>query len=407
MRKEPYRCPHCHQICSRHWNMKVHIRRRHRRIGQPIGSASQSISPEFIPSMNNLGTNGRYLHLEASPDYVHHPSELYSDKLEESPLPLTLPPPTSKEKDASNKLLETIGEAVEFKKMLSKQIQSFSSHSNSFLGQLPDTVGLTMSLFSGIKTEAPPNLVNYNYALHFCNILIRNRNVGFRGHICYNCFECWVDLLYSNSEQQIKSLINSTNSFTHTCNSKKVTDAHQNAQDIQSKKDELQNVLTNLLLFLTLICWFCFCQRKIYLNTEELTIPPRLSSSFPPDPAFNLLQRQNNNHLPRVDDVGGGSIEEELRSKQQYPPSSFWIEEEEEQIENNNCNSIDIDLTKVPEKHWAYRAIKEALDDGRSSIEIDCGELIDFLRRATATFGIHVTDIGGSTRHFFMYLSFK
>ena len=55
----------------------------------------------------------------------------------------------------------------------------------------------------------------------------------------------------------------------------------------------------------------------------------------------------------------------------------------------------------------AYRAIKEALDDGRSSIEIDCGELIDFLRRATATFGIHVTDVGESIRHFFVYLSFK
>ena len=73
----------------------------------------------------------------------------------------------------------------------------------------------------------------------------------------------------------------------------------------------------------------------------------------------------------------------------------------------SNCNSIHIDLTKVEEKHWAYRAIKEALDDGRSSIEIDGGELMDFVRTTKATFGIHVTDIGESIRHFFMYLSFK
>jgi len=119
------------------------------------------------------------------------------------------------------------------------------------------------------------------------------------------------------------------------------------------------------------------------------------------------LQRQNSNFPPRVDDVGC-SIEQELRrSHQQYPPSSFWIEEEQEQIENNNCNSIDIDLTKVQETHSAYRAITEALDDGESSIEIDGGELIDFLKRARATFGIHVTDIGKSIRHFFTYLSFK
>ena len=271
MRKEPYHCPHCHQTCSRQWNMKVHIQRKHGGIGQqPIGSVSHSTSPEFIPGMSSLGANGRYRHHEASPDYVHLPSELYSDKLEESPpLPLPLPTPPSKEKDASDKLHETIGEAIEFKKMLSKQLQSFSSPSSSFLGQLPDTLGLTMSLFNGSKTAAP-NLVNYNYALQFYNVLTSSKNVGFRGHMCYDCFECWVDLVYSDSEQT-KSLINSTKPSTHACNPKKVTDAHQNAEDIQSKKDEMQNALTDLLLFLTIICWCYLGQRKIYLKTEELT----------------------------------------------------------------------------------------------------------------------------------------
>ena len=122
MRKEPYHCPHCHQTCSRHWNMKVHIQRKHGGIGQqPIGSVSLSARPEFIPGMSNFGANGRYRHHETSPDYVHLPSELYSGKLEESPL---LPP--SKEKDAGDKLLETIRVGVEINKMLSKQPQSFS-----------------------------------------------------------------------------------------------------------------------------------------------------------------------------------------------------------------------------------------------------------------------------------------
>jgi hypothetical protein len=191
----------------------------------------------------------------------------------------------------------------------------------------------------------------------------------------------------------------------------KVADGHQNAQDIQSKKDELQNVLTDILLFLTIICWFCFGQRKIYLKTEELTAsPPPPPPPSPSHLAFDLLQRQIYNFPPQLDNNDSSSIEQELRSQQQqqHPPSSFRIEEEEqEQIESNNCNSIDIDLAKVEEKHWAYRAITEALDDGKSSIEIDSGELIDFLKRARATFGIHVTDIGKSIRHFFMYLSFK
>jgi hypothetical protein len=289
--------------------------------------------------------------------------------------------------------------------MLSKQLQSFSSPSSSFLAQLPDTIGLTMSLFNGIKTAPTPNLVNYSYVLQFYNVLTSNKNVGFRGHICYNCFQCWVDLLYSNGEQ-IKSLIDSTNSSPHTCNLKKVADGDQNAQEIQSKKDELQNALIDLLLFLTITCWCCLGQNKIYIKTEELTSS---SSSLlpPPRPAFDLLQSQNYDFPPRVDN-NDSRIEQELRRPyQQHPPSSFWIEEEQEQIENNNCNSIDIDLAKAEEKHWAYRAIKEALDNGKSSIEVDGGELIDFLKRAKATFGIHVTDIGESIRHFFMYLSFK
>ena len=178
--------------------MKVHIQRKRGGVGQqPIESASHSTRAEFIPGMNSLGTNGSYRHHEASPDYVHLPSELYPDKLGESS---PLPTPPSKEKDASDKLLETIGEAVEIRK-ISKQLQSFSSPSSSFLGQLPDTVGLTMPLLGGIKTAPTPNVVNYIYALQFCNILINNKNVGFRGHVCYNCFECWVDLLYGDSEQ--------------------------------------------------------------------------------------------------------------------------------------------------------------------------------------------------------------
>jgi hypothetical protein len=97
MRREPYHCPHCHQSCSRHWNLKVHIQRKHWGIGQqPIGSVSLSTRAEFIPSMSNLGANGRYRHhQEALPYYVHHSSSKESE--ESSPLPS----PTSNEKDAS------------------------------------------------------------------------------------------------------------------------------------------------------------------------------------------------------------------------------------------------------------------------------------------------------------------
>jgi hypothetical protein len=69
--------------------------------------------------------------------------------------------------------------------------------------------------------------------------------------------------------------------------------------------------------------------------------------------------------------------------------------------EEVNCNSIDVDLSKVEEKHWAYRAIKGAVEFGKSSIVIDSNQLINFLKAAKATFGAHTSDIDGSIRHFF------
>lgn len=148
---------------------------------------------------------------------------------------------------------------------------------------------------------------------------------------------------------------------------------------------------------MVIICWSYFGQRKIHLKTEELT--SSASSSI----AFDPTQRQNNNYLANVDD---NNIEQELRPQQeQQTPSSFWIKEKEE-VENN-CNSIDIDLAKIENNHWAYRAIKESLYNGKSSILIDIIELIDFVKTAKATFGTCTVDINGSIRDFLMYLSFR
>jgi hypothetical protein len=34
--KTKWLCPHCSQTSSRHWNLKIHIRRKHHRIGEPM-----------------------------------------------------------------------------------------------------------------------------------------------------------------------------------------------------------------------------------------------------------------------------------------------------------------------------------------------------------------------------------
>ena len=47
--KKGWPCPYCSQICSRHWNMKVHIQRKHPGKGGPVEAASHS---GFIENVN-------------------------------------------------------------------------------------------------------------------------------------------------------------------------------------------------------------------------------------------------------------------------------------------------------------------------------------------------------------------
>ena len=79
-----------------------------------------------------------------------------------------------------------------------------------------------------------------------------------------------------------------------------------------------------------------------------------------------------------------------------------WIEGEE-----LNCNPININLTRLTEKHWAYRSISDAVQFGKSLLAIDNNELINFLKTVKGTFGVLTTDIGDSIRHFLIYITFE
>jgi hypothetical protein len=216
------------------------------------------------------------------------------------------------------------------------------------------------------------------------NMFRNNKNIGLRGHICNNCFHCWVHPVYSNSKDMI-SLVKSTKPFPHRCNPEKVADAQINIQDIQSKKNASENELIKLLLLLIFGLWCYFPQNKICLKTEELISPPYSSSELDP------VHRQDNHYSSQLHE---DEIEEQ--KQQQQVPMSFGV-----QREQINCNSIDIDLNKVEKSHWAYRAIAKAQDNRKSSIVIDSSELMDFVKVVKASYGILIKNIDGSTRYFF------
>jgi hypothetical protein len=400
MRRTEYRCHYCAQSSSRRWNMKIHIQRRH--TGKIDEQALMSQLP--LPSITQTSSNARnsipnnnydyyqnhntsYVHEKPPTDANHYQKHSFSFHQQDES--------QEQENDATSQMRATLRGIYDFMrqvieiKNMSKQLQSPSS---SF-----EQISRIMPAFT------TPSLKPINLALkfvkHLADYLVldttfrNNKNVGFRGHLCNNCFQCWVDPVYSNSHD-LRSLIKSKKPSLHACNPKEVTDA-QNTQGIQSKRNVSENALIDLLVLTILFYLSYHNQNKIFLRTEELISQTSAGDDFYPIPE----QGNDYRHPPppppqlQVD-----------RTQQQIQHTSTSISIEGEEV---NCNPVDIDLAKVDEHHWAYRGIKEALNEGKSSIELTASELIDFMKATKASYGMYTEKINDVPRRYFMYLSYE
>ncbi|MFL6325214.1 MAG: hypothetical protein ACJ72C_10680, partial [Nitrososphaeraceae archaeon] len=169
----------------------------------------------------------------------------------------------SKMGDSMRDMYYAIRTVVEIKNM-SKQFQSSYSPPPDPLTHMASI--LIMQPLKGIN-RTPKLAKDYAALLILDSIIRNNKNIGFRGRTCNNCCACWVDPIYSNSED-MKSLIKSTKPSPHICDPKKVADAQINVQDIQNAS---KKALINLLVQLIIIYWCYFPQNKICLRTEEFT----------------------------------------------------------------------------------------------------------------------------------------
>ena len=52
-------CPHCPQTCPRRWNLKIHIKRKHNGIGDPLDAGSTSTNSTTSGFAPHTGVNSR------------------------------------------------------------------------------------------------------------------------------------------------------------------------------------------------------------------------------------------------------------------------------------------------------------------------------------------------------------
>ena len=264
-----------------------------------------------------------------------------------------------------------------------------------FLGQNQLSSGLSTSIGDLSKqfigTQISSELLTL-FLMHK-NISDNNRNIGFRGRLCYNCCSYWIDLVYNNEEAGMKTLM-LEKPQRHECDHKKVLAISKyNFQDLASKKNQAYNGLSD---FLTLMVSsiVIFGRKPIYLYIEELYPAPQQQTWPLYRPTFGLrpsIEPQND-----VSFSDGKRIREKAEQyEQQLPPS--WIKEED-------CINLG-NINEIKESHWAYRAIKEEKVGGKKGLVIDAGELIHFIVTARATFGTFRVQMekDASSRYFFMY----
>ena len=103
------------------------------------------------------------------------------------------------------------------------------------------------------------------------HMIDNNRNVGFRGYLCTNCFSYGANLVCNNKEEGMKSLLFEMPS-SHKCDPKNCQEINKlNCQDVENKKVQACKGLSDLVT-LMISGIVLFGQKTVYLNIEELRL---------------------------------------------------------------------------------------------------------------------------------------
>lgn len=196
MKRELYQCPNCSQVCTRKWNLKVHIERNH--AGKSGTTRPDVSSPSTRVQFTPLRTKGLERNDYPHPRHIHdhndqisrgiHPSNnLYSSpgfdsKIKEESTP-------DKITDLMDDLFETHRKYLEMTNIPNQN--KATSDQPAFAGLLPFLT----------KMIIPQKPISQNNMLLLLKVIYENRNVGYRGRTCYNCKSSWVDILYDNEKK--------------------------------------------------------------------------------------------------------------------------------------------------------------------------------------------------------------
>ena len=192
---------------SRHWNVKRHIKRRHRTMSQPVSDYTMQYYKDINPQ--NLRFPFAYFH--------HTPLSFLTRKEK----------PHKNFSDFLDQILQPLRKVVEYKNLLS-QLSTIQQQGMILGGdriQYPSMPSMTL------------DTKEFNNNLSKEELSVDNENdsetVGYRGHICEKCLINSIDTVFRHKIQESGQVV-----MTHTCNSERLADAQ-----LELNKDKTINDL--------------------------------------------------------------------------------------------------------------------------------------------------------------------
>ncbi len=208
MKTKKWNCPNCEMSSKRRGNVKRHIKRRHRTMGEPVSYDTMQYYKDMTPQ--NFRFPLAYSHHTSlsSPTPKEKPHKNFSDFLEEQ-------------------ILQPLRKVVEYKNLVS-QLSTMQQQT----GIMPGDGGIYPSMPSmTFDTE------EFNNNLSKEESSLDNENdsgtVGYRGHVCGKCLVISIDTIFRHKDRESRQI-----ETTHACNSKRLDDAQ-----LEPNKDKTINDL--------------------------------------------------------------------------------------------------------------------------------------------------------------------
>jgi hypothetical protein len=253
MSKEPWKCPYdCYTECSRHWNLKRHIERKHNGIGMPVKQKSSAHKVHLQPEIEHM-SKGKYGSNPRSLPYVNKNPTLSNER-----------PPANEMFSEEQDPLDLVYEA--FKKQKDR-IEKINDIGNFLYGH---------SSLTNYPTH--PMAQNFGPLLFGSTTDFNNTNVigtldlpvGFKTHICVFCLTGPVDPV---SMSDFKRLGHIAFNSRHICKHEDIQRLQRVVAkygiDLINKWDELR--LLSLHHLVDIVHLWVGLHRDVYLSAFEVS----------------------------------------------------------------------------------------------------------------------------------------